>query len=182
VRDSVGADEQYLEQFRLHLRRIPAPEREEIAREITSHFAEARAQGRQVTEVIDRLGPPQRLARSYQTETILDRRGTARSFVSVFIAAVPAVSTSVASILIVPLLIASAVGLTLGGAATIMAGILSFVAPGLVRVDPATPFGQVMALVVGLITVGVGLFSVRALRWYLRVAVRTLRSGLLPIS
>jgi uncharacterized membrane protein len=182
VRDSVGADEQYLEQFRLHLRRIAAPEREEITREITSHFAEARAQGRNVEEVIERLGPPHRLARSYQTETILNRRGTAGSFVAVFTAAAPLVSTSLASIVIVPLLIASAIGLTLGGAATIVAGILSFVAPGLVRVDPATPFGQVIAVVVGLIALGVGLLSVRALRLYLRAAVGILRRGLLPIS
>jgi hypothetical protein len=106
----------------------------------------------------------------------------AGSFVSAFTAAAPLVSTSFASILIVPLLIAIAVGMTLGGAVTIVAGILSFVSPGLVRVDPATPFGQILALIVGLITLGVGLSSVRALRWYLRVAVRVLRRGLQPSS
>jgi uncharacterized membrane protein len=182
VPDAVGPEEQYLEQFRLHLRRIAAPERLEITREITSHFAEARAQGRQVAQVIERLGPPQRLARSYETETILNRRGTAGSFVSAFTAAAPLVSTSFASILIVPLLIAIAVGMTLGGVVTIVAGVLSFVSPGLVRVDPATPLGQILALIVGLITLGVGLLSVRALRWYLGVAVRVLRRGLQPSS
>jgi uncharacterized membrane protein len=160
---------------------MSAGEREEISREITSHFAEARAQGRDVSEVIERLGPPERLARSYQAEAILDRRGGA-ALLSVFTAAAPILSTSIASIFIVPLLLASAVGLTLGGAATIAAGILSFIAPGLVHVDPATPLGQILALLVGAVTLGIGLLSIRGLRWYLRVAARVLRRGLLPVS
>ncbi len=173
MRDSVRPDDRYLELFRVNLRGVPAHEREEIIREITSHFAEARAQGRDVLEVIERLGPPERLARSYRAEALL---------LSVFMAAAPLISTSIASILIVPLLLASAVGMTLGGVATIVAGIVSFVAPGLVRVDPATPFGQILALVVGTIALGVGLLSIRGLRRYLRLAAKVLRRGLLPVS
>jgi uncharacterized membrane protein len=182
VHESDGPEGQYLEQLRVHLRGIAPAERDEIVREIASHLAEARADGRDETEVLGRLGPPERLARSYQTDAILNGRGTGPSLFSVFRAALPMLSTSLASILIVPLLVATGVGLTVAGAATIAAGILSFVMPGLVRVDPSTPLGQVLALGVGLIAVAVGLLSIRGLRWYLRLTARVLRRGLLPIG
>ena len=54
---------QYIENFRKGLAGLPDDERGELVSEIENHIAEAGLRGESTSEVLDRLGPADRLAR-----------------------------------------------------------------------------------------------------------------------
>jgi uncharacterized membrane protein len=71
----------YLKQFDAALQNAGAVDREDIVREIESHLALAEQRGTSaLDEVIDELGPPQKLAEAYQSA--LDIRKVANASVS----------------------------------------------------------------------------------------------------
>ena len=68
--------ERYVEHFASALRKVPAPEREELVMEIRTHISDAIDAGAPTVDVLDRLGPPDRLAKAYRAEIELQREGS----------------------------------------------------------------------------------------------------------
>ncbi len=64
--DRVALVEQYLASLRLQLRRMTLAEREDIVREIRGHIREGACEpGASTGSILERLGPPEQLARLY---------------------------------------------------------------------------------------------------------------------
>jgi F-type H+/Na+-transporting ATPase subunit beta len=65
------ATQRYLDALRLHLARLPEPERDDAVREIDTHIQDARAAGLAVAAVLARLGDPRTLALAYESDFLL---------------------------------------------------------------------------------------------------------------
>ena len=115
------AAERYLEELRTNLRALPEDERSDAVREIESHIAEGRADGRPTAAVLAGLGDARTLARAYVADYHLrvppgGALGSVGRFVlsSVFVS-----GTGLLSLLVVPML----------ALLTSLAGLLAVVTP-----------------------------------------------------
>jgi uncharacterized membrane protein len=115
------AAERYLEELRRNLGPLPEAERSEAVREIESHIAEGRADGRPTEAVLAGLGDARTLARAYVADYHLrvPRDGALGSvarfvFTSVFVS-----GTGLLSLFVVPLLVLL----------TALAGLMAVVSP-----------------------------------------------------
>jgi len=118
ARDHNAAAAPYLARLRDGLKSAPALEREECVREIESHIAEAVASGERLEDVLEKLGPPEKLARAYSLElTLHSRRGNPLLRWAAVLGVV--VTASIPSMILVPLLLGLGVGLAGGGATVI---------------------------------------------------------------
>ena len=116
------AAERYLEELRRNLRPLPEDERSDAVREIESHIAEGRADGRPTAAVLAGLGDARTLARAYVADYHLRRApregalGSVGRFVlsSVFVS-----GTGLLSLFVVPLV----------GLLTFLTGLLAVVTP-----------------------------------------------------
>lgn len=165
--------QRYLDIFRANLTRMPESERNELVAEIQSHITEACNSGQSVADVLTRLGPADRLARSYLVEQLLDPV-SGGSRVRRFFAVAGIVATmSLSSIIIVPLLGGLGIGFSVGGLAAIVAGFAALAFPGLVSQPVPLPFGvpQGVAIIIGVILAGLGALSLWSLVAYIRFIV-----------
>lgn len=172
----------YLEQFGASLSHVSPAERMEVVREIENHIAEATGAGQSVADVLERLGPAERLAKAYSADVLIkggatrENNGVSRWFTIASLL----VTSSFASIIIVPLLGGLGIGFTLGGLGAALGGVIAFIYPGLVVSPIDLPYGlpQVAAILVGLILFGLGLVALYLLRFYFKVLVKVIRGVL----
>ena len=108
--------QRYLERFRKGLSGLPSDEQRELLSEIEDHLTEAANRGEATSDVLERLGPADRLARAYRAELLFQgggRRWAARLIgLSLLLFGV-----SIPSLIIIPLLAGLGIGFTFGGVA-----------------------------------------------------------------
>jgi len=100
------AAERYLDELRRNLRTLPEDERSEAVREIESHIAEGKADGRPTAAVLAGLGDARTLAKAYVADYHLRKpRSGALGSVSRFVLSSAFVSgTGLVSLFVVPML------------------------------------------------------------------------------
>jgi uncharacterized membrane protein len=115
--------DRYLARFRDGLKGAPGEERTDFVNEIDSHIAEAVAGGAQATDVLARLGPPDRLAKAYRAELMLSS-GEGNLLLR-FAAVIGLVITaSIPSMIIIPLMLALGVAsMGIGGTVIVFAAV-----------------------------------------------------------
>lgn len=168
----MGAESRYLDTFRKSLSQLPRAEQAEITAELRCHIVEATRAGEDLTRVLERLGPPHRLAAAYTAEMLISPRS--RWLRAAGIVAV----TSLPSLVLVPTLSILSFGLSLGGVVAVLVSVASLFVPSLAR--SSLPFGvaQAVGVLLGLLLAAAGAGTFLALRAYLRLAVRALRTAL----
>lgn len=170
----------YLEIFRANLTHMSQSEREELTVEIESHITEACNSGQTVADVLTRLGPADRLARAYTVDQLLTPSSGGSRFGRFLAVAGIVATTSLSSIVIVPLLGGLGVGFGVGGVAAIIAGIAALAAPWLVQGPFPLPWGvpQGAAIVVGVILAALGALSFWGLWVYMKFILGVVRRTL----
>ena len=172
------AVERYLSRFALALTDLPDPARHEMVREIRSHIAEALLAGRDAAEVLEKLGPADRLAAAYRAELALNRQGAApRGGIVRQIGLLSALAgTSLVSFIIITVLFSVALSLGLSGVAVFLAGVALPVIPASLINTPFTyEETRVILMVVGAVCLAVGVAAGWGLWAYARFAGRATR-------
>ena len=115
------ATERYLDELRRNLRPLPEDERSDAVREIESHIAEGRADGRPTAAVLAGLGDARTLARAYVADYHLrvPRQGVLGSVARFALSSVFVSGSGLLSLFVVPLL----------ALLTILAGLLAVATP-----------------------------------------------------
>ncbi|HYF81130.1 MAG TPA: DUF1700 domain-containing protein [Symbiobacteriaceae bacterium] len=179
--DQNPAVRRYLEQFEAGLRGLPAAERQDIVREIESHIAEAVSAGSSVADVLVRLGAAERLARAYTADAILS--GPGRPWRKSAAAASVLAASSIASLVVIPLLAFLGLVFIIGGATSVVGNALYLMlghpVPGLgythfpMWQEPGLGqwLGIPLSVVIGLL--GVGAFTL--LKRYMLFLIGTIR-------
>ena len=116
MRETDPLAKRYLERFRRGLAGLPAEEQRELLSEIEDHIAEAGARGEPASEVLERLGPADRLARAYRAELMI-QDGRRNWPVRVFGVSLLLIGASIPSLILIPLLGGLGLGFTFGGVA-----------------------------------------------------------------
>lgn len=172
----------YIAQFRSGLKNLPETERTEIVQEIESHIAEAINGGRSVAEVLERLGPADRLARAYVADALVGSgRGHVRNW---FRAAGVLMLSSLTSLFVFPILGVFTVVMPVAGATSLVGNIIYYFYP--VNWIPHTSIPMIQSpellLAVGevacVIILAIGIVSFVLLKGYVKLLTRTLRSAM----
>ncbi len=168
--------DRYLARFRDGLRGAKSEEREEYAREIESHIAEAVASGEQATTVLERLGPADRLAKAYRLELTLSSRG--RNLIWRMFAVLGLVVTaSIPSMIIIPLLFGLGLGFVVGGGVAVLIAVLPFANADFYNISNDA-VNRLLGLLTGLGLLTSGLIAFWALYLYVLLLVRAMRGAL----
>lgn len=170
----------YIEQFRAGLGRLRPADRDELVREIESHIAEATEAGRPLAEVLEKLGPADKLARAYSAELLLDPNRTNGTRGSRLLAVIGLVAAaSLPSLIIVPLLGGLCLGFTLGGAGAILAGVATLIFPEFVQPN-FLPYGlaQSAAILIGAVLAALGVGAGYGLVGYVKLIVKGFRKAM----
>ena len=168
--------DRYLARFREGLKSAPPEERQEFVSEIDSHIAEAIARGEHVTDVLDRLGPPERLAKAYRAELMLSSR---EKNLPLRIAAVIGLvlTASIPSMIIIPLLFALGLGFVGGGVTAIVIAAIPAVDTDFYNLSNQV-LDRALGALTGLGLVAAGLLALWALYLYVLLLVRAMRGAL----
>ena len=175
----------YLEQFSANLIRVSDKERNELMLEIENHIAEATASGQSVAEVLEKLGPADRLARAYSADVAAGAQATAQPMQpqrgSGSVAGVIALAT-LPTIIIVPTLGGIGIGFTIGGVAAVLAGIAALFMPWIYNLSFLpffVPYGvpQAAAIIVGVVLFLMGVGAFILLRWYFKFLSEAMRNA-----
>lgn len=130
--------ERYLDELRRNLRPLPEDERSDAVREIESHIAEGRADGRPTEAVLAGLGDARTLARAYVADYHLrvPRSGALGSVARFVLSSAFVSGTGLLSLFVVPLLalLTSLAGL-LAVASPVLGILRTFGVPGIVMGD-----------------------------------------------
>lgn len=168
----------YLEQFRANLTRVPEHERYDLVREIENHIAEAVEAGHSVADVLQKLGPADRLAKAYSAESLLKQQPSSGGSASRWFAVLGVLAlTSLPSLIIIPLLTGIGIGFTLGGIGSVIAGVVALFMPWLVVTPWPLPYGmpQVGVIIIGVVMACVGALALWGLVAYVRLILSTMR-------
>lgn len=158
--------ERYLSQLTaaLHACGVAPEEQAGIRADIESHVAESTSRGGRLADVLERLGPADRLARAYRAESLLrpawGRHGQPlRAWTGRLVGG----ATAAAAALLALLLGAVGGALTLAGA---MAALVGTVAPWL-PIDPTLRAGwpQVVVVLLSIAVAAAGVAVLRLARW-----------------
>ena len=171
--------QRYLQQLGAALDRtvVREDERPAILGEIESHLAEAVHSGARLTEVLERLGPAEDLARAYAVELALNPRpATTDSAQRRVLSAVTRASATVAALLLVLVMGALGVGFVIGGVASVVAGLVAPFLPS-EWLDPTLRVGvpQLVVVLIGMVLLGVGVVSIRIVKLNARFLFGALR-------
>ena len=147
---------------------LPPEDREEIAREIESHLADAAAAGTPLAEGIRRLGSPQELARAYAVELLLRPAPRPRPTLRRAAAKLTTLLTSALSFAIAGALLVLGGAMALAGALGLIAGLFGPWLPLDTTLRPGMP--QVVVLLGSLVTGGLGVLLLRLVRTLWRIA------------
>ncbi|HEV8469053.1 MAG TPA: DUF1700 domain-containing protein [Candidatus Limnocylindria bacterium] len=173
---------EYLRRFHDALHVLGVSDRDELVAEIESHLAEAERAGQAPWVVTARLGDPHRLARAFAASSLLADGGGSSALRSVRAATFLA-TTSLASMLLVPLLLVLALGFVISGAIGLFFGVAAFfLSPAAVSISTPTYEAAAASVALGIAFVGLAVLAARALRSYLRFAARTVRSAAMRLS
>ena len=171
----------YIAELEHELKRLPARDREDALREIRSHLQEASDSGAASPLTLARLGSPRNLAAAYIGEYLSARESSVPTR-ALRVAAVGgyAFGTTFSSIFVVPTLAASAVAFGIAGIVTPILGLMRTFGASWIRMDlPGhsipTALSFPVALVIGVVCIGIAALSVAALRLYLQLLVRSFR-------
>ncbi len=170
--------ERYLSRFATSLSHVPSETRFEMVREIRSHIAEALHAGRELAEVLEKLGPADRLAAAYRAELLLHRPPPpGGSAVVRRIGLLSALAgTSLLSFLVITVLFSLVLAFGLSGVAVFLAGVALPVIPASLINTPFTyEDTRVILMLVGAICLAVGVAAGWGLWAYVRFAGRTAR-------
>lgn len=167
----------YLDRFASALSDLPEPARREMVQEIQSHIAEALRAGRDPAEVLEKLGPADRLAAAYRVEVLLHEKQSGGAEVKRVLGLMGALAgTSLLSFVVVLFLGALAFACLTSGLAMIVTGLL---VPFLPEEALNTPFSleltQFIMLVVGSVMIPLGLAALLGLWAYLKFLRRTVQ-------
>ena len=176
-RDRDPLFDRYLERLRevLELWDAPPAAVAEILGEIGSHVAEARREGRVLSEILRGLGPPDELAEAYGAALLLDRaRGSRSHRARILRAAGGWLQTVTTSALLALLLIASVALCALGALGSAAALVLPALPAELLEPTLRAGAPQVVVLAISALTLILG---AQGFRW-LRVNVRLARTVL----
>ena len=171
--------ERYLEQLAAALERtrMPAGESDAIRREIESHLAEAVSSGATLTEMLERLGSAEDLARAYAVELALNPRPKpeASSWQRLLAVALRGAAT-VASGLLVAVMGAVAVSFAASGVVAVLIGLIAPFLPS-DWMDPTLRAGlpQLVVVLMGFGLLAVGVVSIRIVRLNARFLFGALR-------
>lgn len=166
----------YLDQFRQGLHHLPAAERDDVVQEMASHIAEACAQGQPVAEVLDKLGPADRLARAYAADHLLNRPdGGGPSGWLALLGLL--VGTSLPTLILFPLLGGMFLAFTVSGGMSILAGIFTLAFPQFISLPwpVPLPLPQLAVMFIGAVLLGAGHLAFLGLRAYVRFLVAAYR-------
>ncbi|HEY3365671.1 MAG TPA: hypothetical protein VGK74_11500 [Symbiobacteriaceae bacterium] len=169
----------YLSQFRAGLKRLPEAERSEVVDEINSHIAEAVAAGGSLAEVLERLGPADRLARAYAAEALL---GLGQPTLGRWLKAAGVLAGfSLSSLFIIPVLGTFGVIVPIAAVWGVLANVLQFFYPaghfGGTYISGAGPAATlVLGLAADVILFAVGIGAFRLLKAYMRLLIKTMRN------
>jgi uncharacterized membrane protein len=167
--------ERYVEHFASALRKVPAPEREELVMEIRTHISDAIDAGAPTADVLDRLGPPDRLAKAYRAEIELQREGS-NWLVRLLAATGLVITTSIPTMIIIPFLAVLGIGFVAAGALAVGMALFPFAEPSF-SIASSVP-AAVERLLGALIGIGLaigGALALWALYWYVRLLVAAFR-------
>jgi len=171
--------QRYLSDFRRHLGRMSEQERNELCLELESHIHEALSAGQSMADVLERLGPAERLAKGYTVELLLEGQSDRGPRIGSLLAAAGLLAgTSLTSIMIVPLLAVAGVGFVLTGPLTAVLALVSFIVPSMVTVTNeviSKPAASASALLLGLVLSLVGWGCLVLLKKYLAFVTRAYR-------
>jgi hypothetical protein len=164
--------QRYLDQLTAALarRRVDPLEQAGIRADIESHVAEATSRGERLAEVLERLGPAERLAGAYAVEELLRPRWTREAGASalrMWAGRAMAAVTTAAAAAVGLLLALGGIGLAAVGA---LGALAALVAPAL-PLDPTLRAGwpQLVVVLVSLALAAVGIAALRLARWNLGV-------------
>ncbi len=170
--------DRYIATLRAGLGAMPAPDQQEVERDIRSHIAEATAAGTPLDAVLLALGPADALARSYTVELLLDdsrsRAAGYSWFHRLLTLAGLLVLTSIPTVVIVSVLGAVGVAFLVSGVVVFGAGLVVAAGfDGVFGYPIALGIHPLWAVVLGpLMTVG-GVAALVGLYYYLRWLART---------
>lgn len=166
----------YLTAFDAQLVSLAAAERTEVVAEIRQHIADAIEAGRTIDEVLQSLGPVDALARAYQLELLVTPRPNAapqpRSDRWLRIIGLLAIG-SIPTLIIVSALGSIGIAFTVSGIALILAGIVDYA--GALPTWVTMGVQPWVAIVLGVVMTGAGIFATGATLAYLRFVVRVVR-------
>jgi uncharacterized membrane protein len=166
----------YLARFREGLKTAPPQEREEFVSEINSHIAEAVARGEDAASVLARLGPPDRLAKSYRVELALS---SSEKNLPLRIAAVIGlvITASIPSMIIIPLLFTLGLGFVGGGVTAIVIAAIPAIDTDFYNLSNQV-LDRALGALTGLGLVAAGMLALWALYLYVLLLVRAMRGAL----
>lgn len=171
----------YIGELEHELKRLPARDREDALREIRSHLQEASDSGAPSPLTLARLGSPRNLAAAYMGE-YLSARESSLPTRALRVAAVGGYvfGTTFSSLFVVPTLAASALAFGIAGIVTPVLGLMRTFGATWVHMDlPGhsipTALSFPIALVIGVLCIGIAALSVAGLRLYLQLLVRSFR-------
>jgi uncharacterized membrane protein len=172
----------YIDELERELQKLPARDRHDALREIRSHLEEASDSGTPSRLTLARLGSPRNLAAAYMGDYLAARESSLPTR-ALRVAAVGAhvFGTTFSSLFVVPTLVASALAFGIAGVATPILGLLRTFGATWIRMDlpgysVPTALSFPVALLIGVVCIGIAALSVAALRLYLQLLVRSFRT------
>lgn len=165
--------QRYLENFRKGLGGLPEAERRELVSEIENHIAEATASGEPTSDVLDRLGPADRLARAYRAELLMSGGERRNMFVRTIGLALLLLGASIPSLILIPLLGGLGLGFTVGGVALFAWSICPFDTHSMYELPGALDRLARAGTAIGFLSVG--MLALATLYGYVRVVGSAVR-------
>lgn len=168
--------ERYLATFREGLRGAPSADRDEYIREIESHIAEATARGEHAVDVLDRLGPPDKLAKAYRVELALSsgHSGVVWRIIAVLGLVVTA---SISSMIIIPLMFGLGISGVVGGIVVIVYALVPALEANFYNIQDEG-LNRTLGALTGAGLVVMGLLAFWVLYLYVLLIVRAMRGAL----
>ena len=168
--------ERYLSRFAAALSAVPDEARREMVQEIRSHIAEALHTGRDPAEVLEKLGPADRLAAAYRAEMMMHRRQATGGIVRQVGLLSALAGTSLVSFIVITVLFSVGLSFGLSGLAVFLAGAaLPLFPPSAINSPFTYEETRVILMIVGAVCLLVGAGAGWGLWAYAKFAGRTAR-------
>lgn len=168
--------ERYLAAFREGLRGAPGRDRDEYLGEIESHIAEATARGESAVDVLERLGPAEKLAKAYRVELALSSGNSGVVWRIVAVLGL-VVTASIPSMIIIPLMFGLGVTGLVGGVWVIVYASVPALEANFYNIQDEG-LNRALGALTGAGLVVMGLLAFWVLYLYVLLIVRAMRGAL----
>ena len=165
--------QRYVETLNKELKGLTPEERGEVIAEIESHVAEAKERGEEPAVTLQRLGPAQKLARSYRAEIVLERRDGNQVWRMLAFTAL-LMGASIPTLIIVTALGGLGIGLVTGGVTMAVIALFPFGYASIFEVSPEWLDRAIGLLVAGGL-IAAGAVALAAVGLYLRMLAGAFR-------